>query len=118
MSLASLSPEMTIRNRLRGLGCSENEFTLFNPFVGRTRFFEAMRDSNKSFDPEDANKMLNLIGEMESLQQAAGVPVRWSEKEKIETALVLRRVQSIVLELYDDHRFDQRAQEATEAVKQ
>ncbi len=115
MSLATLSPEMQIKNRLRALGCSENEFSAYNCFVTKTKFYNALR-GEKSLSREEAERVLGLITEMESLQKDCGLPIRWADHDTIEIALVLRRVQSIALDLYEDHRFDQQAEQATGAV--
>ena len=101
MSVATLSPEATIRKRLETLHCAENSFlVLVDGIVGRTRFFEAMSGRpGKHFDEHDAKRLLETIDELEALQNEVGVPVNWKFADKIAVALTMRRIVKIEAEL-------------------
>lgn len=101
MSVATLSPEATIRKRLDRLHCAENSFLpLVDGVVGRTRYFQAMSGQpGKHFSEQDAKRLLEIIDEMEALQNEVGVPVNWKFADKIAVALTMRRIVKIESEL-------------------
>jgi hypothetical protein len=100
MSTASLSVESAIRERLCKLGCAENAFALFNCVVGRTRFFEAMFGKpGKHFSHHDAERLLEVIKEMEGLEMESDAAINWNQTERVLRALVVRRIERIGAEL-------------------
>jgi len=117
MTVASLSTEATIRERLRKLSCVQNAFALFNGVVGRTRFFEAMSGKpGKNFSQHDAERLLEVIDEMEELA-SGDIPVDWARTDEVQTALVVRRVARIARELnIENVSLQQAAAHATQLV--
>jgi hypothetical protein len=100
MSLASLSTEAIIRERLRELGCAENSFAAFNGVVGRTRFFEAMRgEPGRHFSQQDAERLLATISEMEELESKSDPAINWGQTDRVLRALVVLRIERYAAEL-------------------
>jgi predicted ArsR family transcriptional regulator len=117
MAVGTLSTEATIRRQLKELNCAENAFAVFNGVVGRTRFFEAMQGKpGKHFSHDDAERMLQVLEEMRELQSEIDLPIDWSQANKVETALVIRRVSKIAAEL-NDTTLNAAAAKATQSLK-
>jgi hypothetical protein len=114
MGLAAFSPEMRIRNGLRELNCAESNFAKIAGIVGKTRLIEGLAGEN-DFDNPTAEKLLAVLNEMKGLQTEIDAPIDWSQVNKIETALLVRRVRKIAREL-GDSSFDQSAEMVTRRV--
>jgi len=100
MALALFSTEAIIRRKLADLGCAENSFARFNGIVGRTRFFEAMAGKpGKHFSQQDSEQLLRVLDEMEALRASTDIPVDWTQVERIQTVLVIQRVNKIADEI-------------------
>ena len=97
--LATHSPEAKIKNGLRLLNCADYNFAKIAGVVGKSRLAEGL-SGQKHFDREDAEKMLNVLAEMNELQAAVGdIPIDWSRSDKIIVALTMRRIVRIESEL-------------------
>jgi hypothetical protein len=113
--LATLSAESQIKNVLRELNCAESIFAAIAGVVSRSRLAQALA-GQKAFDQKDAERLLEVVGEMKTLQAEVCVPIDWTRVSEIQNALLLRRIQQIAAELGDD-RFNAAAQQATQTVK-
>ena len=103
MSVASLSTEAIIRERLRKLRCAENSFAALNGVVGRTRFFEAMGGKpGKHFSQQDAERLLAIISEMEELELKSDAAIDWSQADRVIRALTAQRIERIAAELHQE----------------
>lgn len=100
MALALLSPENRIKQGLAELGCSGRRFSAIAG-VSNSRLANAL-DGKLEFEDEDeeAERLLEICREMKELQTAVGqVPVDWSKVDKVQTALVVSRINKILPEL-------------------
>src|ERR1700730_1275928 len=99
MALAAFSPEVKIKNGLRELNCAEYNFATIAGVVGKSRLAEGL-GGKRDFDRADAEKMLNVLAEMNELQAAIGeIPIDWSRTDRIIVALTTRRIAKIEAEL-------------------
>ena len=113
--LAALSPEVKIKNGLRELNCAEYIFARIAGVVGKTRLAEGLA-GQRGFERRDAEKMLEVLQEMQELQAAVGVPIDWSRVDKVQIALTVRRVAKFAAET-SDHRMNEAANVATQNVR-
>jgi len=114
MGLAAFSPEMRIKSGLRDLHCAESNFAKIAGIVGKTRLIAGLAGEN-DFDNPTAEKLLAVLKAMKELQDEIDAPIDWSQVSKIETALLVRRVRKIAIEM-GDSSFDQRAEMVTKQV--
>lgn len=116
MAVATLSVEANIRERLRKLGCAESSFAVFNGLCGRTRFFEAMRgEPGKHFSQQDAERLLQVIREMEELEANSDAAIDWNQTDRVLRALTVQRIERVAAELnIHDMRLDQGAVKAVQ----
>jgi hypothetical protein len=116
--ITSLSPEGRIRSGLRRLNCTENSFVKISQVVGRTRFVQGITDEpdQKEFDRDDAERMLEILGRMEELQDAAIAPIDWAQTDRVRTALTIRLAAKIEREDYGSNQLDAAASAATKQV--
>jgi hypothetical protein len=116
MALATLSPENRIKTELAKLGCAERNFAVIAGVVGKSRFAEGMA-GQKDFEHRDAERILEVLEEMRELQAAVGdVPIDWSRVDRVQTALVVRRVAKIASE-FNDQSMNAEAARATQSLK-
>ena len=118
MALATYSPEAKIKNGLRLLNCADYNFAKIACVVGKSRLAEGL-SGQKHFDRDDADKMLNVLAEMNELQAAVGdIPIDWSRVERIIVALTMRRIVRIEseLNLEPSSQFQDAARIATDRV--
>jgi|SRR5262249_19961136 len=114
MGLATYSPEGRIKNGLRELNCAESNFAKIAAIVGKTRLMEGLAGEN-DFDNSTAEQLLSVLNEMKELQAEIDAPLDWSKVDRIQTALVVRRVARVAAEM-NDHGFDSLALQATKGV--
>jgi hypothetical protein len=116
--ITSLSPEGRIRSGLRRLTCTENSFVKISQVVGRTRFVQGITDGpdQKDFDRDDAERMLEILGRMDELQEAAIAPIDWAQTDRVRTALTIRLAAKIEREDYGSNQLDAAASAATKKV--
>ena len=126
----SLAPESIIDKLLRSLGCGGRHFVdiarTFGISVSQGGFSEIMNEK-KDFQRDVAERLLNLLDEMERLKRAVEsvtleahkgivvVRVDWSDTKKISDVLTLRRLASVGAEI-GDSSFDKFAADATKSV--
>ena len=91
--LATFSPESKLKNRLRELNCPPTTFAQIAGLIGKTRLIEGL--SGKAFEPADANRLLEILNEMRSLQSEFDCPIDWSQTDQIQSALVARRIRKL-----------------------
>jgi hypothetical protein len=107
---AAFSPEGRISTALRQLGCSENEFAnLVGNILSKSRLYQALSDSRKALSNPLAERLLEKVSEMQSLQgdlsaAALNMPValNWGQTTTITNVLLARLVHRIQHELGDD----------------
>src|SRR5579862_3946488 len=95
MSIATLSDEAQILNRLKRLHCSVNQFGRYAaPIVGTVKLIGGLNGtgSRQRLSHMETQKLLGLVNEMESLETSVGVPVDWGRFELVACALLVRRI--------------------------
>lgn len=119
MAVTTFSFAGRIRGRLKPLDCAETVFAVSNGIVGRTRFFEAMRGlPGKEFSESDAQKLFDVLDQMEILQREVGVPIAWErlDAERIKEVLLIRSFARMARE-QGDHRLDEVEARATQEAR-
>jgi hypothetical protein len=121
-ALPTHSNERKIQRGLEHLGCAARNFVLIANTLGLTRFMEGMNGvPGRHFCDEDAQRMLEVLGEMYELQidldavNGTHIPIDFSKVNAVETVLTIRRVSRIAAE-ENDHTLDEQALRATTAL--
>ncbi len=138
MAFATLSPENMILTGLKDLDCPGSLFVNIcrasGVQVSQGGFSQTMNGKSPAFDRELAQKMLDVLKQLKSLQKSVGVvplktpegtfevPVSldWTKIEEISRALTFLRMRNIANKLGDGELAevaDRAAKSATDSVK-
>jgi hypothetical protein len=106
--LSPNSREDRIAKGIEKLGCAGNNFALISGVVSKARFAQGLTGDN-NFEPEDADKMLEVLSEMQELYDISPSPPDWREVDAIRKALQERRAVKKLIEEAEKHlaAFDQ-----------
>lgn len=114
--LATLSPEGRIQAGLTRFRCSQHSFRQLAENLGARvavgPFSEAM-NGKRVLDQDVANRLLNILARMDSLENSVGAPVDFSRTAEVANILTRR----MLAEVGDDYRLDELAQQATDSMK-
>jgi hypothetical protein len=87
--LATLSAEMKIREKLDQLGCAAGTFCLIAQ-VGRNKLLDAL-NGGRAFDSNEADRLLEVLEQMDSMRISRYLPVDWSDAASIRAQLQARK---------------------------
>lgn len=115
------STEARIDAYLRHLQCSGESFIGIVRNLGITissgQLSEVLRGRRKPFDRETGNRLLEILGRMQELQESvAPIPIAWNRSEMVATALTLRLIAANEVP-ENQKRFELLADEAAEALR-
>ncbi len=116
---ATFSPEGQLNSGLRDLGCAPHAFVRIAKQLGvglSQGLCSMCLTGKRTFNAKMAERLLDTLTRMKSLQSDAGLPLNWTRDFEISKAIAIRRVNEIALELGDDG-FNVYAERATNSVK-
>ena len=87
--LSPNSKEAKISQSLDDLGCAGNNFADIAGVVSKSRLATGL--AGNDFEPEDADRMLEVLGEMRELRDLSQSPPDWKRTDEIRKALEERR---------------------------
>jgi hypothetical protein len=96
------SPEDRILKGIEQLGCAGNNFALIAGVVSKARFAQGLAGVN-NFEPGDAEKMLEVLSEMQELYDLSQSPPDWKQTDQIRTALEERRAATKLMREAREH---------------
>jgi hypothetical protein len=88
--LSPNSAEDKIAKGIERLGCAGNNFALIAGVVSKARFAQGLAGVN-NFEPGDADRMLEVLSEMQELYDLSPSPPDWKQVDDIRRALDERR---------------------------
>lgn len=96
------SPEDRILKGIEQLGCAGNNFALIAGVISKARFAQGLAGVN-NFEPRDAEKMLEVLSEMQELYDLSPSRPDWKQVDDIRRALDERRVAKTLIREAQEH---------------